>query len=420
MGGRSGAQYSGLTNSNTTAPAGVNGLFMALIALVGLSSPYVLMEPAPYDIFLILLCAIGFGYVFHRQVLPVATLGLIHFVFVLIAVLNYSLLSGGVDSHTKSELATFINKYIATQAYFTLSFVILYAMCKASELIRREIVKWLVYGAALSAILVILLHFSLSPATIYRDEWGVRVQGFFEDPNVLGPYLILPATYVLFSRNYPLPQKAMLALPMIGLLVLTYSRAAMVGMLISVILILSVELTFKASLRSSQIKLLTIISGCVLLLVAFPFLFDKIFSTDSYTLERLRLQDYDSHRFENVARALREGLSNPFGLGPGVYGHTYGSNPHNLYVGRLTDAGLIPTAITIIALFAAAYRSLKSAINTANYLSLCIFASLSAHIIISMVVHSHHWRHFLLLIVLGLTAPLFSQNPKAAPLGLRE
>ena len=129
------------------------------------------------------------------------------------------------------------------------------------------------------------------------------------------------------------------------------------------------------------------------------------FEYANYLLGRFELKDYDQGRFFHITHSLEIGFSNPLGIGPGGYGKIYGLNPHNLFAGKLVDAGLIPAIIIISIPLGGWLLSTLSYFKYRDDLSLFLAATMTGQIAAASVVYAHHWRHML---ILGVIASVYS------------
>lgn len=373
-------------------------VFLALS--VAALSPFVFTDPAPVEFALILMFFAVLARGFHRSNLPVVWLGLAHLLLVYIAVIFAASADGNVSSYQVN--------YTLTQTYLTLGFIALFVSFRDIPELGHKFSHIWAMAALISSLVVVILHFTISPEIIYRDEFKIRVRGFFKDPNVLGPFLAFPIVSILIYRGFNIWTRMIMILPIIFLLYLTYSRAAYAGALVA----LGIALAIAAVRDRKLLRAIFLIISFGIFLSAFYF--DEIGSrlaNAEFFFARLRLQEYDSTRFAHIALGLQEAAVAFFGLGPGEFAERHGNNPHNLFIGRLTDAGWGPAIITAFAFVAALIRTGKLAISR-NYdpVILAVFSVLAAHLIISMVIHSHHWRHLWILIALGLTITPIQKN----------
>lgn len=366
-----------------------------LILSFGVSS-LVSVEPAPYDILMLIGFSILLVSGMSKSSQNILIVAFIHYAFVLISSL--------VAVLYKEFDLTYLIKYLIAQLVLSISFIYIYDLLRSDNLLILKSLETMVIGAIITSVLVLGLHFSFSPDFIYRDEFFNRISGFFKDPNVLGPYLLFPLLLLVQSKNKKIITRSILALPLIILIYYTYSRAAYAATVIALTLVLFFSLIEKKRNYSGGLLL---VSGVVIILLLYLIYgnaqLPSIFGTDDFLASRLSVMSYDNERFEDIRVGFSEGGSTLFGLGPGGYAVLHDHSPHNLIVGRLTDVGWVPTLITVFALCVATLRSGVLAISKQrDIVSISVFSALLAHLFISMVVNTHHWRHLWLLIAISL------------------
>lgn len=91
----------------------------------------------------------------------------------------------------------------------------------------------------------------------------------------------------------------------------------------------------------------------------------------------------------------------PFGLGPASYESMFDSlSPHNLFLAKLVDGGWVPALMITWFVFYPTWLSLRAFLRTRDTLFLILFSVMAAHVVNSMIVNPHHWRHLLLICAL--------------------
>lgn len=223
-----------------------------------------------------------------------------------------------------------------------------------------------------------------------------RVFSTIRDPNSLGAFLIVPITLIwmlLFKKEHE--NKRMLLLGMLMLhgmtLLLTFSRAAWIGVTISVII--ATWLQHKSWIRQNA----KIIGGVVLVMLSIVFLAgyalrdqyfvqNVIYHSDETT--RAELDSNELH-FKLAQDGLDEFKENPVGDGPGTAGIvSIQSGPNgllteNYYIQILHEVGILGLAI-FIGFFGYILHKLKQNKST---LGLVLFASGIAYAVMCLVMH---------------------------------
>ena len=354
--------------------------------------PYVFIEPAPVDIFL-------FGMAIYTLVyMKLPALACIFYGSYLLFTL-ISIWIGIVFETGKQDV---ILKYFFIELYLATSILAVSALCYRRDYFIVLFLKWYVIGAAVSSILVLMIKFGPDNVSlIYRDDMRrIRVSGFFKDPNVLAPYLIFPIVAMLFaSKSLGLERwKYVTLVSCTILMVFTFSRGGY-GALAGAILF---GVMLRVFVRLSLSTLFMSVLFCLAFVLCFLWIIEQgYFGYADYLFSRFELKDYDQGRFYHIVHALEIGFSNPLGIGPGGYGKIFDLNPHNLFAGKLVDAGLIPAIIITCIPIGGWVFSIFSYLKNRDDLSLTLAATMSGQLAAASVVYAHHWRHMLVLSVIS-------------------
>jgi len=232
-------------------------------------------------------------------------------------------------------------------------------------------------------------------------SFGIRFQGFFKDPNVLGPFLTLPAAFwfekYLKNKKRNILYLAISIILMVGV-VMTFSRAAWLNIFFTVFGLILMHIN-KINLRNY----LRIFSFVLLVLLLLIFLIETNIEIFGYQLSnffrsRLRLQSYDQDRFE-AQRSFTKGIEiAPFlGVGPGNYSLlSEGFATHNLYFRNIGEKGLFGLLTLLILLFVVLKNFWRIRKSYAF-----LFCGFVGTLINSFFIDSWHWRHIWVLFVLG-------------------
>ena len=379
----------GATNAQSGALR-FDALRFSTIAM-GLLLPYVFIEPAPVDLVLITISV----YAFLRLKVPILG-GVICLIYLLFTLISISL--GVVFDSGKQEV---IFQYFFIELYLATGLLAIAAVSYEKDYFISLFLRWYVIGATISSIVVLLIKFGPDNVSfIYRDETRIRISGFFKDPNVLAPYLILPIVAVYFSsgRLNLKRWKYITLLSCVFLMVLTFSRGGYVALVGSILFGVMLKVLTEFSLSTFIMS----IAFCLVVSFGLLWLIDNsYFEYADYLFSRFELKDYDQGRFYHIAHSLEIGFSNPLGIGPGGYGKIFGVNPHNLFAGKLVDAGLIPAIIIICIPIGGWFLSTLSYLKYRDDLSLILAATMIGQIAAAFVVYAHHWRHMLILGVIS-------------------
>lgn len=369
-----------------------------LIFFMMLSSSFVLIEPSPYDFFMLLVVgsSLIFGFMhFEREVFIPLIVLLLLLIFQIISVLF------------AKEIYISIS-YLVITIYLMISWV---AMVGIGQRFKTSFLSIIINGylvsAVLSALIGISAYFGLLPESNMLLMYG-RAKAFFKDPNVFGPFLVLPSLFALIlyekERSFRL-KKVIFALLFIILLTgvfVSFSRAAWGNW------ILSFSIYFVLTKQEILIKrITTIISLGLISIPIMMWLANSAFVEELFK-SRLSFQGYDDSRFAIQKEAIITGLKNPMGIGPGQSELTFQIAPHSLYARLITENGIISLLLFLFFLFISihqSYKSYKLSIDQYSLYFSVICASLIGLSFNSFFIDTLHWRHFWLLLVLAWCVP---------------
>lgn len=357
-------------------------------------SSFVVIEPSPYDLLIILLLGIGFAfsnYSFSKEmVIPIIILS----IFLISNLLSLFF----VKATGPSIFFTAITFYLA------LTWI---GIVGLSERITQSRMQFILHGyllaACLSAIIGILAYFNLIPFSDLFLMYG-RAKALFKDPNVFGPFLVMPALFALSMtelKDMPLKKKIfyyLTFLVIVAAVIISFSRAAWANLLISLFIYLFL---FKVNLFKRRIHTVLFIGiigiPVVLFIIQTPLIEELLVS-------RLSYQNYDNERFGTQLAAFESGISNPLGMGSGQSEIFFQYSPHSLYARVFTENGLIGILSFVLFIIISTYKSFSSYWNSKRedgVFYIIIFASLIGLSFNSFFVDTLHWRHFWLLLALA-------------------
>ncbi|QUG42563.1 O-antigen ligase family protein [Psychrobacillus sp. INOP01] len=357
-------------------------------------SSFVVIEPSPYDLLIILLLIIGFTfsiYSFSKEmVFPIIILS----IFLISNILSLFF----IKTIGPSIFFTAITFYLA------LTWIGIIGLSKRITRIRLQfILHGYLISACLSAIIGILAFLNLIPFSDLFLMYG-RAKALFKDPNVFGPFLVMPALFSLSMterKDMPLKKKMFYYLTfliLIAAVIISFSRAAWGNLFISLFIYLFL---FKVNLFKRRIHtvLFIVIAGIpiILFIIQTPLIEDLLVS-------RLSFQNYDNERFGTQLAAFESGISNPLGIGSGQSENTFKYSPHSLYARVFTENGVIGILSFSFFLIVSTFKALSSYWSSKRedgVFYVVIFASLIGLAFNSFFVDTLHWRHFWLLLALA-------------------
>jgi hypothetical protein len=365
------------------------------IGLTAFLGAFVMREPAPYELFLLVVMVMFLllGMRLSRMSITLAAL------FVLFN------LGGMVSMFTMADFKE-IPLYLAVSLFLGLSSVFWAAAIESDMGHLRALMRGYVCGAVITSLLGIVGYFGAIPGASIFTLYD-RAMGAFQDPNVFGPFLILPALYLTYGLVYRNASLAAVRLVFLGILALglflSFSRGAWGGIVLSG---LSLYFMLLMTERSPQNRLKLIVSGSVglaaiVILIIVALQFEAV--SEMFDQRAQVVQDYDGAQFGRFARhaiGFQMALENPLGIGPLEFGLSLGEDTHNIWVKSLMAYGWLGfisyLTITLITLIGGA--QLIGRLRPWQPYLLCAYAAYIGHIVLGWVIDIDHWRHVYLLI----------------------
>jgi hypothetical protein len=391
--------------------------FLLLLWAVMASGTYVVREPAPFDLGIMLLGGIGLfagGLAFSRAHRPL---------FLLMGgflVLNILCLEFAADRDVAQG-------YLTTTAYLAVS-----SACFAGILSRFGTKGWsvLMSGYAVSGV--------VSSALSVLAYWGMlgfreqlllfgRPKGWFKDPNVFGPYLVLIVVYAVARLERPRPRLAATGLWVVALTVaalgvfLAFSRACWINCCVSLTVYFALRLTHGWRFGGINRRLFRVLvftsvalAGTAAALVANASIRRMI----EIRMGQGGIQNYDAVRFYTHDRAWETAGKKPLGLGPGQSEVIYNYSTHSMYLRVLAENGAPGFVLFFGAVFWGLWRSLRAALSArqTETAALCAFvaACMAGILVNGGVIDVNHWRHFWLLLAMAWCCPMAPAKERSA------
>ena len=367
-----------------------------VISLLIFLSGFVIVEPAPYDVLLIA-TVVGwslFGLRINRFAMPM---------FVLLVVY----LVGGYLSVT--QLPTFANKpemYMVVTTFLAISsvfwaFIVAEDPGRRLNLIRRAYVA----SAVVVALIGTLAYFNLIPGADAFKLYD-RAKGTFQDPNVFGPFLILPMAFLV--QDILRRRLRNCLWPIVGLVVilvgvfLSFSRAAW-GMAVFAILA-TAYFAYATEIRQmSRMRIVGYLAGGGAALAIMLAVVISLPAVHGLFEERAQVvQSYDDApqgRFERQKEGFFLIMEKPLGIGPFTFAKKYGEDEHNMWLKGFTTYGWLG-GFAYIALAAwtlgAAFPLLFKPRPWQGVVQ-CTYVVFVGHLLIHNVIDNDHWRHLFLI-----------------------
>ncbi|MGE7924808.1 O-antigen ligase family protein [Viridibacillus arvi] len=359
------------------------GLFLAVLL-----SSIVMFEPAPTDILMVIVTIIAVVYGVLRYSAS-QSFG----VFCILLLLLANILS--LFFVQNAEVGLFY--FIVTLYLSVMWFGIVGLGGRYFEKVLTTVIHAYVFTAIICAILGLAVYFQIIPIV---NDWLLfgRVKLFFKDPNVYGPFIVLPSIYAILRFEQ---SKRFFWLCCFFVLVsgvtISFSRAAWLNLVISIVIYL---IFAKQGERINRIKL---VFGMAVISILLLIFYTQFTGLDDQLSDRMSLQHYDNDRFAMQKEALITGLKNPIGIGPGQSEILFPLAPHNLYARILTENGFLGFTSFCAFLIVSIIKSFQSSRQLGSYSSyyVMISAVIIGHVANSFFIDSLHWRHLWLILALA-------------------
>ena len=377
-------------------------------ALLGI----VFVQPAPPDFVLVIVIAIAAvtGRIDLSRVRPIIGLLLAGFVSLnLISMFE-------IKDVSRAALFLSITLYLIAFAVWLCSFV-------NSEDRARLVVIGYLFAATSSAI--IGLAAVALPIPFHDQIYNIdRVQAFFADPNVFGPFMV-PAIAILLQETIEprlLRLRSAYKLTIIALLLggvlFSFSRGAWINAVVAIVIVFAVTAIRRGGTRrASRLLVLMMVAGGLLLAI-----FSALGSV-KFLDQRAALQQYDTERFSAQRTGIDLATQNPLGIGPGQFEVVSPLSTHSLYVRILAEQGLLGfmliLALLLVTLLLATQNALAGR-STYGIGSAALLGSWAGMLVNSLVVDTAHWRHLWLIAPLIWLGSMPFTRPGSPPAAYQE
>ena len=358
--------------------------FDVLVLLTFCLLGFVRTEPAPVDALSVALLPIGFllGRLSLETLAGATLLHLTVWGFLMTNVLEL----WPNASFDESLRYTTITFYLLAFAYF----VRLY-------LTDRKAVHVVLLGYSISVLLSCVLlglgYLGAVDGTLFIQER--RAMAFFKDPDVFGPFPIMMVLLLLNDVWHPRSRliagpslvKVLGAVLCTVAIVLSFSRAAIINLIVALVVYLVLNLR-----ELSARRLGWLLGLAVLVVGALEGTLSQLGLTE-FLWGRASLQPYDTDRFATHARGIDIGLSHLLGIGPGML-----ERAHSLYIRTFAEYGVFGALFLCSAIALVVARVLGCAIRESGKplgpLVSVVGACLVGMLVNSLVIDTLHWRQF--------------------------
>lgn len=375
-------------------------LMHAVIACWVFLGSFILIEPSPYEFafLLVLGAALVGGLTLYRSTLPILLLTLVFVPFAVIAAFQATYMP--TVQALIFQLVTF---FLLLTAYITANYV---AEDPSARL--GLVMKAYTLTALVSAVCGIGGYLHLIPGGYELFTRYGRAKAFFLDPNVYGPFLILPAMYalqkLLLDRGRGMIGAGLIVIVLFVGIFVSFSRAAWGSFVLAALVTFVFGYALEAKPLTKARMLLLAMVGALLMLVTIAGLL-SIPAVESLFEERASLsQTYDTGsdgRFGRQGYAFQLALENPLGIGPGQFPMLrIKEEPHDVYVNALHVYGWGGGLAYYLLVIATLWRGFGALARRGpgRRLMIPLMATYLPLVIEGAIIDLDHWRHYYLIV----------------------
>ena len=385
----------------------------ALLWLTGFSGAFVFIEPSPYE-FVATIAGLLFlllGMSVRPALAPLLLL-------LVLMNIGYAVAVVPVSDQSKPVTWVFVSAFLAATAIFYAAVVGTNTQWRLSLLLRGYLAS--AFVASLAA-LIGYFHL-LGSVSDVLVLYG-RARGTFNDPNVLGAFLILPML-LLFQRAMAgryMVRSALVLPVLLAALFLTFSRGAWAQLVLAGTVLMA--LTFITSRSAHErLRIVFVAMAGILAITVLVTALLSVGEVSQLFSERAALeQDYDTGRFGRFGRyglGADIALEHPLGIGPLQFWLLFVEDPHNSFLNAFLSGGWLAGFCYLALAVVTIVMSTRFLFVRTPWQPLyhAIYAAYVGTIAEGAIIDIDHWRHYFL--ILGLLWGLMAasrQYVAAAP-----
>jgi hypothetical protein len=379
--------------------------------LIGASSGFVMIEPAPYEFFIVLSLVVfaATGLTLRVGHLPLMFLLIFYNIGFATSLVPVVTLEG-------TAIWTAVSCFLSLTTFF-------FAVALAEDTVRRTdaLLSGYIFSAVITSVIAVLAYFKLIPG------WemfigALRARATFKDPNVFAPFLILPALIILqrimiggskgFLRN------AAMALIIAAGLFLSFSRGAWGHFGASALVMLFLTyVTTRSNVERTRVVIVAVLFA--LLIAAFVLALLSLDQVADLFKERAALvQDYDAGHTGRFGRHILGALivlDHPMGIGPLQFSKYLPEDPHNSFLDAFVAGGWLGGFAFLLLVVLTLWVGLRQVFIRTPWqpLAIAAYAALVGEVGESYIIDVQHWRHYYL--IFGLVWALVLARRPATP-----
>ncbi len=367
-----------------------------LLALVIFFTCFTFMKPSPYDFLALPTIALWFllGIRLYRSTILIVALLLTYLSAIVIALIPY------LDETNSVEWT-----YQAIYLGLTGIFFVMFFSDETSDRVGFVLKAYLA-GALFAAICGIFSYFDVLGEDVLFKMDG-RASGVFQDPNLLGSFLILSVLYLIrrmlvgeTRRNF-LSATALLVL--LACVFLSFSRGSWGACLLGICL--TIGLTWATSpsrairRRIARLSALTVLVGALLI----GGLLSMEGVSERFTDRAQVTKDYDegeTGRFGNQRRGIPMLIDRPLGFGPLRWRVVFDLEPHNSYIGGFANGGWLGGFAFVSIVLTSIFVGFRLCLKQSPYQGLAqiVFPALLMFFLQAFQIDIEKWRHVYMML----------------------
>ncbi|MBL8569813.1 MAG: O-antigen ligase family protein [Phreatobacter sp.] len=392
-------------------------LRLRVLFLMLVGSAFVFAEPSPYEIGA--LVAIGCFAATGGLRLRAAFMPLV----LILVVYCLGLTLSAIPVLGAKKVAS----WVAVSWYLAVTMVFFAIVAAENTAARMDVVvrAWTL-AAVIAALAGLAGYFRAFPGAFDLLTLYGRAKGTFNDPNVFGPFLILPMltamqAFYAGGRVQILRAGAVFAVLLVALL-LSFSRGAWIHFALSAAVMTGL-LFLTAQTRADRLRILVVVTAGLVLMAALLAVLLSIDKVADLMKERASFnQSYDHGpmgRFGRHAYGWQMALDLPMGIGPLQFTRFFPEDVHNVYLNAFMSGGWTAGIAYHVLVGLTLFVGLLAAFRRTPWqpAAIAVFATFCGLAFEGKIIDTDHWRHFWALggLLWGLAVAGGLQPPPKRP-----
>jgi hypothetical protein len=373
----------------------VENLRHLLLWMTGFSGAFVFTEPSAYEVFasaaIFIFFASGLG--LRRGHIPLLVLLVAYCFGLSIAVIP-------VVGEPKTALWVAVSWFLAATTLFFAC-----VMAEDTERRLRILMKGYMAAAVVVSLIAILSYFRLLPGADSFLLYG-RAKATFNDPNVLGPFLVLPGLLAIRRALSFRPADLLIGGAQVSVIaiavLLSFSRGAWGHFAGSAVIFIGLLFVVSNNTKERARIVAATLFGAIALGLLLAVLLSMRGVGELFSERATLSQSYDMGqlgRFGRYGLGLQLLLDQPWGLGPFQFAKIFPEDPHNVYLNAFMTGGWLGGMSYLLFVLITLWTGLLGALRATPWrpVLLAVWAAFLGVAVEGAIIDTDHWRHFWLL-----------------------